>query len=241
MTDPGQPVHDVRQLLSGTTRHLACGADIDELLEQAADGHAGQLTSHQRHCPHCQAALPEFSRLWEPVRSLAAEHVAVPATLKTAVASQIRKLIADVWYTLQLSDSGAIRIAARVVATIAREAARTVPGVRAAFGRSTHSTTASPAEKQPSGTTTPTPQPASSAAPPWSTSPSPPTTAANSTPSPAKSSSEPSPNYAPKPGSTTSPSTSPSTTSSPRPRLPPWRCTPADLAAGGRFPGWRRS
>jgi uncharacterized alkaline shock family protein YloU len=147
MTDPGQPAHDVRQLLSGTTRHLACGADIDELLEQAADGHAGQLTDHQRHCLHCQAALPEFSRLWEPVRSLAAEHVAVPATLKAAVASQIRKLIADVWYTHQLSDSGAIRIAARVIATIAREAARTVPGVRAAFGRSTHSTTASPAGK----------------------------------------------------------------------------------------------
>ena len=147
MTDPGQPVHDVRQLLSGTTRHLACGADIDELLELAADGHAGQLTVHQRRCLHCQAALQEFSRVWAPVRSLAAEHVTVPATLKTAVASQIRKLIADVWYTLQLSDSGAIRIAARVIATIAREAARNVPGVRAAFGRSTHSTTASPAGK----------------------------------------------------------------------------------------------
>jgi uncharacterized alkaline shock family protein YloU len=145
MTDPGQPVADVRQLLSGTTRRLACGADIDELLEQAADGHAGQLTGHQRHCLHCQAALQEFSRLWAPVRSLAAEHVAVPATLKKAVASQIRKLIADVWYTFQLSDTGAIRIAARVVATIAREAARTVPGVRAAFGRSIHSATASPA------------------------------------------------------------------------------------------------
>jgi hypothetical protein len=102
-----------------------------------------------------------------------------------------------------------------VIATIAREAARTVPGVRAAFGRSTHSTTASPAGKA--------------------------TTAANSTPSPTKSSSEPSPTCAPKPGSTTSPSTSPSTTSSPRPRWPPWRCTPADLAAGGRCPGWRRS
>ena len=146
MTDPGQPVHDVRQLLSGTTRHLACGADIDELLEQAADGHASQLNDHQRHCLHCQAALQEFSRVWEPVRRLAVEHVAVPATLKTAVASQIRKLIADVWYTLQPSDSGAIRIAARVIATIAREAARNVPGVRIAFGRSTHSTTARPAE-----------------------------------------------------------------------------------------------
>jgi uncharacterized alkaline shock family protein YloU len=81
------------------------------------------------------------------VRHLAAEHVAVPAALTAAVASQIRKLIADVWYTLQLSDSGAIRIAARVVARIARDAARNVPGVRVAFGRSTHSKTAGLAEK----------------------------------------------------------------------------------------------
>jgi uncharacterized alkaline shock family protein YloU len=147
MTDAGQQVHDVRQLLSATTRHLVCGADIDELLEQAADGDAGQLTDHQRRCLHCQAALKEFSRVWEPVRSLAAEHVAVPATLKTAVASQIRKLVADVWYTFHLSDDGAIRVAARVVATIAREAARNVPGVRAAFGRSIHSTAAGAAEK----------------------------------------------------------------------------------------------
>ncbi len=147
MTDPDQPVSDVRQLLSGTTNHLACGASIDELLEQAADRHAGQLTDHQGHCLHCQAALQEFSRVWEPVRSLAAQHVAVPAALKSAVVRQIRKLIADVWYTLHVSDSGAIRIAARVVATIAREAARNVPGVRVAFGRSTLRENADPAEK----------------------------------------------------------------------------------------------
>src|ERR1700733_14018389 len=139
MTDPDQPIQEVRQLLSGTISHLACGADVDELLEQAADGHAALLTEHQRHCVHCQAALQEFGRIWQPVHTLAAEHVAVPATLKTAVASQIRKLIADVWYTLQLSDSGAIRVAARVVARIAREAASGVAGVRGAFGPGAHS------------------------------------------------------------------------------------------------------
>ena len=147
MADSGQPVHDIRQLVSGTTRRLACGAVIDELLEQAADGHADQLTDHQRRCLHCQAALGEFGRVWAPVRSLAAEHVAVPATLKTAVASQIRTLIADVWYTLQRSDGGAIRIAGRVVAAIAREAARNVPGVRVAFGRSASSTAATSAKR----------------------------------------------------------------------------------------------
>lgn len=146
MTDPGQPARDVRLLLSGAVGHLACDADVDELLEQGADGQAGQLTEHQRRCLHCQAALQEFSRVWEPVRRLAAEPVAIPAALKAAVTSQIRNLIADVWYTLQLSDSGAIRVAARVVARIARDAARNVPGVQVAFGRSTHSRTADLAE-----------------------------------------------------------------------------------------------
>jgi uncharacterized alkaline shock family protein YloU len=139
MSDPGQPIHDVSLLLSGANQYLACGADVDELLEQAADGHASQFTSHQRDCVYCQAALGEFARVWAPVRSLAAEQVAVPAALKSAVASQIRKLVADVWYTLQLNDGGAIRVAARVVARIAREAASGVAGVRVAFGRSTHS------------------------------------------------------------------------------------------------------
>ena len=139
MSGPGQPIRDVSLPLSGANTRLACGAEVDELLEQAADGHASQFTRHQQDCRYCQAALREFGQVWEPVRRLAAERVAVPATLKTAVASQIRKLVADVWYTLQLSDGGVVRVAARVVARIAREAARDVAGVRVAFGRSTHS------------------------------------------------------------------------------------------------------
>ena len=147
MTDPGRPIHDIRRLLNGTSSRLACGADIDELLEQAADGQAGQLSEHERHCPHCQAALRELSRVWEPVRSLAAEPVTVPAAVKAAAASQIRKLVSDVWYTLELAEGGAVRVAARVVARIARDAARQVPGVRVAFGRSTHGKIADLVEK----------------------------------------------------------------------------------------------
>jgi uncharacterized alkaline shock family protein YloU len=138
VTEPGRPADDIWLLLDGSDAHLACGTDVDELLEQAAQGRAGELTDHQRGCPHCQAALREFSRIWAPVRSLAAEPVPLPAAVRSAVASQIRKLTADVWYTLELADGGAIRIAARVVARIARDAARQVPGVRVVFGRSTH-------------------------------------------------------------------------------------------------------
>jgi uncharacterized alkaline shock family protein YloU len=146
VTYSGEPSDDVRLLLDDPARRLACGSDVDELLEQAADGRAAQLTAHQRDCPHCQAALREFSLAWEPVRRLAAEPVPFPAAVRYAVARQIRKLTADVWYTLELAEGGAIRIAARVVAWIAREAARQVPGVRVVFGRSTHARIAGLAE-----------------------------------------------------------------------------------------------
>jgi uncharacterized alkaline shock family protein YloU len=136
VTDPGQPGDDL-QVLDGASPRLACGADTDELLEQAADGLAGELTDHQRSCPQCQAALSEVSRIWGPVRALASEQVSLPAAVRTAVTRQIRRLTADGWYTLDLTDGGAIRVAARVVASIARDAGRQVAGVRVAFGRST--------------------------------------------------------------------------------------------------------
>ena len=192
MTDPGQPIHDVSLLLSGAKQHLACGADIDELLEQAADGNAAQFTSHQRDCLYCQAALGEFARVWAPVRSLAAEQVAVPAALKSAVASQIRKLVADVWYTLQLDDGGAIRVAARVVARIAREAASGSPASGSpSAGAPTAGWPAWPSGP-PWGTGTPTRPSASSAAPRWSISPSRSSTETSWTRSPARSSGGPS-------------------------------------------------
>ena len=146
MTDPGRPDDDLWQLLDNPSRHLACGADVDELLEQAADGQAGQLSGHQRDCPHCQAALQEFSRAWEPVRRAAVTPVPFPAAVRNAVAGQVRRLTAEVWYDFDLADGGSIRIGARVVARIACEAAREVPGVHVVCGRSTHAKIAGPAE-----------------------------------------------------------------------------------------------
>jgi uncharacterized alkaline shock family protein YloU len=117
---------------------LACGADVDTLLEQIADGHARQLTDHQRDCVHCQAAIGELNALWSPVRELAAAPVPSPPGLATAVIGRIRRLARDVGYTLEMTDGGAIRIAARIVAALARDSASRVPGVRLALGRTTH-------------------------------------------------------------------------------------------------------
>ena len=65
-----------RQLLNAVT--LPCGADVDPLLEQVADGRAADLDAHQRDCVHCQAAIAEFTALWAPVAETAARPVPAP-------------------------------------------------------------------------------------------------------------------------------------------------------------------
>ena len=128
-----------RSYFSDDSRELACGALVDEVLEQVAEGDGERLNDHQQHCPHCQAAITEFNRIWSPVRRLADEPVPVPRRIRASVMHEVEKLVHDVGYTLQLTDQGAIRVAARVVAAIARGVARRVPGVRFVLGRTTQS------------------------------------------------------------------------------------------------------
>ena len=143
--DPPADGPAVRQLLDAVT--LPCGTEVDPLIEQVADGHAADLDAHQRDCVHCQAAIAEFAALWARVAETAASPVAAPPGLTSAVMTRIRVLVRDVWYTLLTTDLGTIRIAARIVAALARDSARMVPGVRVALGRSTHSKLAALAEQ----------------------------------------------------------------------------------------------
>src|ERR1700753_280032 len=117
---------------------LPCGADVNLLLEQGAQGRGADRDVNQQRCVHCQAALGEFTALWEPVAEMAAAPVSVPPRLAAAVMRQVRHLVHDIWYTLESTKAGAVRIAARVVAALARDSARMIPGVRVALGRSTH-------------------------------------------------------------------------------------------------------
>jgi uncharacterized alkaline shock family protein YloU len=126
---------------------LPCGAEVDLLLEQAADGHGADWDAHQQFCVHCQAALGEFTAVWEPVAELAAAPVPAPPGLVAAVMSQVRRLVHDVWYTLEVTEIGVVRIAARIVAALARDSARMIPGVQVALGRSTHGKVAALAER----------------------------------------------------------------------------------------------
>lgn len=126
---------------------LPCDADVDLLLEQAAEGRGADWDAHQQLCVHCQAALGEFTALWGPVAELAAAPVPAPPGLVVAVMSHVRRLVHDVWYTLEITEIGVVRIAARIVAALARDSARMIPGVQVVLGRSTHDKVASLAEK----------------------------------------------------------------------------------------------
>ncbi len=113
-----------------------CGVRVDELLDQVAGHAAPRDPDHQRTCPHCQATLAELTALWQPVHDLAAENVRAPAHLLEAVMLRLRRLPRNMWHVVIPSDSGAgeTRIAARVVAAVARLAAGSVPHVSLALG-----------------------------------------------------------------------------------------------------------
>ncbi len=145
VSEPSPGRRHAAGLLASAT--LACGAEVDLLLEQAADNRGADLDVHQRECVHCQAAIAEFTAIWEPVRELASIPVTAPPGLTATVISHIRLLVRDVWYTLETTDLGVIRVAARIVAALARDAARMVPGVRVAFGRSSQGRLAALAER----------------------------------------------------------------------------------------------
>ena len=71
---------------------LSCGADLDALVAQVADGAPGDL-EHQAGCPHCQAALAQLDELWELVDRLARERVEAPDRIDAVVMGRIQRAI----------------------------------------------------------------------------------------------------------------------------------------------------
>lgn len=118
-----------------TAERLACGRDADAVLDQVAEGRAGARDEHQRDCPHCQAALGEYDRLWAPVRDAAAAPVTVPDSVVRTALGRIRAAMSRPDYGLIESPRGVTRIAARVVVAAARRGAQGVPGVRVALSK----------------------------------------------------------------------------------------------------------
>jgi len=114
---------------------LACGTAVDDLLEQVADRRPAADPAHQAGCVHCRAALAELAELWAPVHHAATERVRMPAGLLDRVMSAVRDLAANSWYAVIDSGQGLTRIAAWVIAAVARLAAGRVPGVSYAASR----------------------------------------------------------------------------------------------------------
>ena len=71
---------------------LPCGADLDALVAQVADGAPGDLEP-QAGCPHCPAALAQLNELWELVDRLARERVEAPDRIDLVVLGRIRRAI----------------------------------------------------------------------------------------------------------------------------------------------------
>jgi uncharacterized alkaline shock family protein YloU len=114
---------------------LRCGAAVDDLVSQISDGTASDRTPHQETCPHCQAALAEYVRLWAPIDALAAESVHPPDSIVDEVLRRIHGAVSDPAYGTLTGPRGDTRIASRVVAVTARVTTEQIPGVRAALAR----------------------------------------------------------------------------------------------------------
>ena len=121
---------------SGNPDRLPCGARVDDLLAQVADNAAPRDPAHQRTCRHCRATLAELTALWQPVQDLAAQDVQAPSDLLETVMARVRQLPRSTWHAVIPGDHGygQTRIAARVVAAVARLAAESVPEVTVALG-----------------------------------------------------------------------------------------------------------
>jgi uncharacterized alkaline shock family protein YloU len=133
MADAPLPGHPSR----GLPDRVPCGAWLDDLLEQVADGIPSADPAHQETCPHCRAALAELADLWIPVRRLAAVNVTAPSSLTSTIMERVHTIAAHGWHAVLTGQSGVTRIAAWVVAVIARRAAAGVPGVGTVHGQVT--------------------------------------------------------------------------------------------------------
>ena len=114
-----------------------CGALLDDLLEQVADGTPPADPAHQETCPHCRAALTDLADLWAPVGRLTAEYVTAPPTLTGTIMERVHAIAAHGWHAVLTGHSGVLRVAAWVVAVIAGRAAADVPGVGTVHGQVT--------------------------------------------------------------------------------------------------------
>lgn len=119
-----------------TGERLPCGAELEHLIAQVADGAPAPDHAHQQSCPYCQAALQDLTRGWSDVRAIADEPVPVPPDLARRIIARVSKLAKQAAGSLLLgSPRGETRIGHTVVGRVAQRVAATVPGLVFASAR----------------------------------------------------------------------------------------------------------
>jgi len=113
--------------VDGFAERLACGTLVAELIAQVTEGAEPRDRAHQSVCPHCRAALERIRGVWREVRGLAGERVVIPIDLARRVMDRVRTQVGSV--VLTEHHHGQTRVGNKVIASVAREAARSVPEV----------------------------------------------------------------------------------------------------------------
>ena len=124
MTTPG----------NDTSAPLACGTSSDDLLAQVADGRGSGRDAHQAGCPHCEATLAEYTRLWGPVAAVSRERVRAPRGVVDTVLAGLRAAAGPAGWARFEDQGHEVLVAARVVVAVAGQAAADVDGIRVALG-----------------------------------------------------------------------------------------------------------
>jgi uncharacterized alkaline shock family protein YloU len=112
---------------------LECGAVVADLLEQVAEGHAEELTSHQAGCPYCKRILSRAADSWRAVEGLRAEPVQPSPQLLARVMQRGRAGLED-WQIELGGERGVTRVSRAVLTSLAFWTASAAPGVREVFG-----------------------------------------------------------------------------------------------------------
>jgi uncharacterized alkaline shock family protein YloU len=112
---------------------LECGAVVADLLEQVADGHADELTSHQAGCPYCMDTLSRAADSWRAVEGLRAEPVQPSPQLLARVMQRTRAGLED-WQIELGGERGVTQVSRAVLTSLAFWTASAAPGVREVFG-----------------------------------------------------------------------------------------------------------
>jgi uncharacterized alkaline shock family protein YloU len=111
---------------------LECGAVVADLLEQVAEGHADDLTSHQAGCPYCKDTLSREADSWRAVEGMRAEPVQPSPQLLARVMQRTRAGLED-WGIELGRERGVTRVSRAVLTSLAFWTASAAPGVREVF------------------------------------------------------------------------------------------------------------